>query len=83
MGVEVVRVEAVAEVGGKRQWHLRTGAGHAARQDRIRPGQHFRADVRPPLIDRSALRIDRVCDEAGDDVDPPAMGYAWYCLTAR
>lgn len=35
------------------------------------------------LIDRSALRIDRVCDEAGDDVDPPAMGYAWYCLTAR
>lgn len=32
------------------------------------------------LIDRSPLRIDRVTDEDGEDVDPPALGYAWYVL---
>lgn len=35
------------------------------------------------LVDKSSLTISRVTDEDGEDVDPPALGYAWYVLTKR
>lgn len=35
------------------------------------------------LVARSVMQITRVTDEDGEDVPPPALGYAWYVLTKR
>ena len=35
------------------------------------------------LIGRSCMRIDRVLDDRGEEIDPPTLGYALFVLRAR